>query len=230
MTSSAAFDTQEVHRAQERYRLPVGARQILLIRHGSSVGQTVDTIEVGALTVSNPALTEEGQAQANLLADYLTDEQIAAIFVTPLERTHQTAAPLAERKRLATIEIDDLREVHLGDWEHNFYDYARAGHPLLTRMFAEETWEVIPNAESTEHFAARVRRGIETVVAACQPGSTVAAFSHAGVIAELCRQATGSRAFAFMAPENCSITRLVVGAGGEWKLRTFNDVTHLRYL
>jgi probable phosphoglycerate mutase len=222
-------DSELAHRSQDRYRLPQGARQILLIRHGSSVGETIDTIELDALTISDPCLSPAGESQAELLADYLAEEEIAAIFVTPLRRTHQTAAPLAARRELPTIEIADLREVHLGDWEHSFYGHARAGHPLISRMFTEETWEVVPNAEPVSAFAARVRRGIEAIVNAVPPGTTVAAFSHAATIAELCRQATGSRPFAFMAPENSSVSRLVISERGEWKLRSFNDVAHLGY-
>lgn len=223
-------DSELTHRSQDRYRLPQGARQILLIRHGSSVGETMDTIGLGELTISNPCLSPEGESQAELLADYLAEEEIAAIFVTPLRRTHQTAAPLAARRELPTVEIADLRELYLGDWEHSFYGHARAGHPLVSRMFAEESWEVVPNAEPVDAFAARVRRGIEAIVDAVPAGTTVAAFSHAATIAELCRQATGSRPFAFMVPENSSVSRLIIGEQGEWKLRSFNDVAHLGYL
>lgn len=217
------------HRAQKRYRLPADARQILLIRHGSSIGETVDTIELGPLTISNPVLSEEGQAQALALADHLRDERIAQIFITPLQRTHQTIAPLATIKGLTPIAIADLREVHMGDWEHSFYQHARAGHPIVGQMFAQETWDVIPNAERSTDFAVRVRRGIETIVNAMEPGTSVISVSHAGTIAEICRQATGSRPFAFMAPENSSVSRLVVDPRGQWKLRNFNDVSHLGY-
>jgi probable phosphoglycerate mutase len=200
---------QQVHRAQERYRTPAGAREILLIRHGSSVGATVDTVQLGPLTVSDPPLTEGGVAQAEALARHLAGEAISAVFVTPLRRTRQTAAPLAAAKGIEPVVLPDLREVHLGDWEHSFYEHAASGHPLLKRMFAEERWDVIPNAEPPADFAARVRAGIEAIVAATPPGTQAAAFTHAGVIAELCRQATESRAFAFMAPENTSVSRLV---------------------
>lgn len=219
-----------MHRAQDRYRLPDGARQILLVRHGASVGETVDTFEYGELVISDPVLAPDGEAQADLLGTHLAQEDIAAIFVTPLRRTAQTAAPLAAAKGLVPMVIEDLREVHLGEWEHSFYHHARAGHPLLKRMFAEESWDVLPGAEPMEHFAARVRRGLEAVVAATPANATAVAVSHAGTIAELCRQATGSRAFAFIGPENTSVSRLVIGADHSWKLRSFNDVSHLGYL
>jgi broad specificity phosphatase PhoE len=53
--------------------------------------------------------------------------------------------------------------------------------------------------------------------AAVGPGAAAVVVGHGGVIAELCRQATGSEPFAFLHVDNASITRIVVGA---------NDITH----
>lgn len=222
------FEVQ-AHKAQERWQRPDGAREILLIRHGSSIGRTVDTYQLGALTISDPVLSAQGEQQAEALARHLAGEAIGAIFVTPLRRTQQTAAPLAAALGLEPVVVADLREVHMGDWEHSFYDHAEAGHPLVARMMAEESWEVLPNAESAAAVASRAKAGIAAIVAATAPGTLSAAFCHAAIIADLCRQATDSRPFAFMAPDNSSVTRLVVMPDGRWKLRSFNDITHLGY-
>ncbi|WP_327753887.1 histidine phosphatase family protein (plasmid) [Sphingobium sp. SJ10-10] len=218
---------RQVANAQKRFALPQGARQIILVRHGSSVGPTLETVELGTLTITNPPLAEDGHAQAEAVGRALADTDIAAIFVTPLQRTRQTADPLVQAVGIAPIVVDDLREVHMGDFEHSFYEHAAARHPIIDRMFVEETWEVIPNAESATHFADRVQRGIRQVLDACGGGETAVLFSHAGTIAEICRQATGSRAFAFMGVENASLSRLIVRADGSWQLRSFNEVSHL---
>lgn len=55
----------------------------------------------------------------------------------------------------------------------------------------------------------------------------MAGFVHGGVIAELCRQATGSRPFAFIRNDNTNVTRIVVHPEGTLLLRSFNDTTHL---
>ncbi|MFA7597160.1 MAG: histidine phosphatase family protein [Novosphingobium sp.] len=217
------------HTGQARFLMPEGARQIILVRHGSSVGPTVNTLQLGELTLSDPELSPDGHLQAQALASQLSREAIAHIFVTPLRRTHQTAEPLVAATGIQPVVIDDLREIHLGEWEHSYYEYASSGHPLISQAYVEERWDVIPQAESAASFAERVSRGIAEVVARTGPGTTSVALSHAATISEICRQAARSRPFAFVGVENTSITRLIVTKDGGWQLRSFNDVSHLGY-
>ena len=46
---------------------------------------------------SDPDLTDEGQRQAVLLADFFTEEPPLAVFVSDTKRARQTAAPLAAK-------------------------------------------------------------------------------------------------------------------------------------
>ena len=83
----------------------------------------------------------------------LAGMDLAGLFVTTLQRTHQTAAPFADRSGLTPVEIPDLREVHLGEWERGEYR-ARiaAADPLAIRVFVEQEWSLIPGAETNEAF------------------------------------------------------------------------------
>jgi len=99
--------------------------------------------------------------------------------------------------------------------------------PLALELLAAERWSVIPGAEEPDVFAARTRAGLDAIVAASGPGSSVVAVVHGGVIGELCRQATDSRPFAFVHADNGSITRLVAFGDGRLLLRSFNDTSHL---
>ena len=176
----------------------------------------------------DPALAPEGEVQAALVAERLAGEPLSAIFVSPLKRTAQTAAPLAARLGLEPVVVPELIEVFLGDWDGGeFRVRLSEGDSIALQAVEEERWDLIPGAETMEAFATRVRAGIETVIAAAGPDASVAAIVHGGVIGEICRQATVSRPFAFVHNENASVSRLVVLPGGHWLLRSFNDTAHL---
>jgi probable phosphoglycerate mutase len=213
---------------QRRFTPPPGSTEVILIRHGASAhaqpGKPFDLLDGHA----DPPLSPEGREQAVALARRLDTESLAGIFVTPLQRTAQTAEPLAAATGLEPVAVPELREVLLGDWEGGELRIRAAqGDPLFWRVLEEERWDVIPNAEPADRFAERVRRGLATIVSAAGPDVTVAAVLHGGVIGELCRQATSSRPFAFVHTDNCSISRLVALPGGRQLLRSFNDTAHL---
>ena len=213
---------------QRQFALPPGATEVILVRHGASA----PAVKGAAFPLldghSDPPLAPEGDAQAGLVAARLAGEDLAGLFVTTLQRTHQTAAPLAQRTGLAPVVVPDLREVLLGEWEGGEFRIRMAeGDPVALQAVAEERWDALPGGETMESLARRVRAGIEAVVAAAGPDVHVAAIVHGGVIGEACRQATGSRPFAFVHSDNGSLTRLVVIPGGPWLLRSFNDTAHL---
>lgn len=214
---------------QRLYAVPPDATEVVLVRHGASADAVPGEAHEMLEGRGNPPLSPTGREQAERVAERLArEETFAALFVTPLQRTQQTAAPLAARTGLEPRVVPDLVEVSLGDWEGGeFRVRARRGDALVARALAEQNWEVLPGAEPMEAFATRVRRGLDTIVAATGPGVAVAAFVHGGVVAELCRQATGSRPFAFLLNDNTAVTRLVVHGDGSLLLRSFNDIGHL---
>jgi len=214
--------------SQHAFAPPPGATEIILIRHGASAdaipGERFDLVDGHG----DPPLSPAGQEQARSVADRLGGEPLDAIFVTGLTRTVQTAAPLAERLGVEPTVVTDLREVRLGDWEGGeFRIRAQNRDPVAMRAVAEERWDVIPGAETMEALAERVRRGIDAILEQTGPDRRAAAVLHGGIIGEVCRQATGSRPFAFVHSDNCSISRLVVLPDGRRLLRTFNDTAHL---
>ncbi len=212
---------------QRPFTLPDGATEVVLVRHGSSARSTtaapLDLIDGH----SDPPLAETGLRQAEAVGERLARTRADALFVTTLRRTRQTAAPLAKRLGREPVVIPELREVHLGDWEGQLNDRAAREDGLSKKIFAAGRWDVIPNAEPMGAFSDRVRHGMEQLVDAVGPGATAVAVVHGGVIAEACRQATGSHAFAFLNAENGSITRLARLASQRWVLISFNDTAHL---
>jgi probable phosphoglycerate mutase len=215
---------------QRAFALPPDATEVILVRHGASAaavpGEPFEELE----GQSDPPLAPDGERQARLVAERLagSGERFAGLFVTPLKRTSQTAAPLAELTGLEPVVAPELREVGLGEWEGGELRIRAAERdPLFYEVIASERWDTIPGAEPAEEFAARVSVGLRRVVDTVGPGSVAVAVVHGGVIGEIARTATSSRPFAFVHADNCSISRLVVFADGRQLLRTFNDVAHL---
>ena len=213
---------------QRPFSAPDGAQELVLVRHGSVVSPT-PVVEGAPLGRQNdPPLDERGRRQAEAVAARLEEEPIAAVFVTPLKRTVETAEPLLARNGFEARVMDDLREVELGDWEHGELSRrAAVGDPEFRRVMREQRWEVIPNAEPAVAFAERVRRGMEEAASASGSDSVAIVYTHSAVIAEACRLITGSDPFAFLTVSNCSLTRLVRMPTGRWVLVAFNETAHL---
>ncbi|MFP6640606.1 MAG: histidine phosphatase family protein, partial [Myxococcota bacterium] len=79
--------------------------EIVLVRHAQP------DWEPGGRAVDNPDLTELGRAQAECVARELADETFDAIYVSPLERAAQTAAPLLGQRGIQGQTCSWLREM-----------------------------------------------------------------------------------------------------------------------
>jgi probable phosphoglycerate mutase len=211
---------------QFRYQAPPGGTELLLVRHGESA-PAVEGVEFPLVDGhGDPPLSEEGREQAERLGARLAHEHIDAIYVTTLQRTAQTAAPLAAALGIEPLVEADLREVFLGEWEGGlFRQKVMEQDPIALRMVAEQRWDVIPGAEPNDDFARRVRAGVDRI-ASKHPGQRVVVVAHGGTIGNIFSQATGSEAWAFVGSDNASISHLVV-TPEKWILRRFNDTTHL---
>ncbi len=211
---------------QGPYQPPAGAAELVLVRHGQSQPFVQGALFPLVDGQGDPPLSEQGLVQASLVCARLAREPLAAIYVTTLRRTAQTAAPLAQELGVVPQVEADLREVHLGEWEGGLYRKMVADqHPIAQRMLAQERWDVIPGAESAAALRDRVRAAIGRVAAA-HPGQRVAVFTHGGIIGQAMAIAAASRPFAFTGADNASISRLVITTD-RWIVRCFNDTAHL---
>jgi phosphohistidine phosphatase SixA len=79
-------------------------RTIYLVRHADKVSEETDS-----------PLSDAGRTRANCLAKTLEDAQVQQIFTSDLQRTQQTAAPLAEKLHLKPVAIPISRPDELID-------------------------------------------------------------------------------------------------------------------
>jgi probable phosphoglycerate mutase len=89
------------------------ATRLFLVRHGATQLTAEDRFS-GDVGVD---LSKEGRAQVRRLAKRLADESISAIYCSPLSRTVETAAILAEPHKLPLVHRDGLKEISHGRWE-----------------------------------------------------------------------------------------------------------------
>lgn len=128
--------------------------QVTLIRHSKTPGNA----ELRYNGRTDEPLSPEGVALAEAAGG---DPGVRTVYVTPLQRTKQTAAilfPKAEQ-----IIVDDLREMDFGDFEGR--SYAEMEHDEAYRSWVESgCLAPCPNGEGRVDFSARVCAAFEGVV------------------------------------------------------------------
>ncbi len=87
---------------------------ILLIRHGEN-----DYVKEHRLPGRKPGihLNKNGLSQAKAIAKKLKKAPIKAVYSSPLERTMETAKPVAKALNLTVIPRPGLIETDVGDWQ-----------------------------------------------------------------------------------------------------------------
>ncbi len=211
---------------QAVFTRPPDATEVLLVRHGESRAATLENPFPLVDGHGDPELHPNGRDQAERVGQRLRHLDIAAVYVTSLRRTVETAAPLCKHLGLSPIVEGDLREVLLGEWEGGVLrKMAHENHPLYQRMHAEERWDVVPGAESWQAINTRVMRGLDRIVRAHRD-ELVVAVVHGGIIGHILAHATGARRFAFNGADNGSVSHVVL-TDGRIVVRRFNDSSHL---
>jgi probable phosphomutase (TIGR03848 family) len=121
-------------------------------------------------------LSAEGIAQAERLAERLAGTRVDAIYCSPLERTVETAAPLAKAKKIKIRKREDVGEVRYGDIEGRSLKSLQ-NSKIWQQLRAWPSDVRFPGGESLRETQARAVGAIEALRAA-HPGKVVAVFSH----------------------------------------------------
>jgi broad specificity phosphatase PhoE len=154
------------------------ATRLLLIRHGE-VEARYQGIFGGRIDMN---LSPRGKRQAKILADYLREKTIDAIYASPMKRVQQTLAPTLKRNRLRQTVLPGLREVDFGDWTGLNWEAVRDKFNFAVHEWLDQIEKPgAPNGESGKHFRARVEPCLREIIENHR-GQNVAIFCHGGVI------------------------------------------------
>ena len=111
-------------------------------------------------SVDNPPLTEVGFAQADLLAKALRDEHFDEIFVSPLVRTQQTAAPLLAVKSHHLVIADWLEEIRNPIWHGTPEEKANEAWRAEKAKTSHDRWSGLDGGEAVNDFVDRINIGV----------------------------------------------------------------------
>ncbi len=199
---------------------------IYLIRHAEADGNITRRCHGHY----NSILTPRGEKQAIKVAERFQNTHFDAIYSSDLNRTRQTATPLAKQKNLEIETCVELREMDLGIWEDKTWGDIVRSHPTEYRFFQNEVWNfAIDNAETIHELAERVANKIYDL-AKSNEGKTIAIFSHGIAIrAGLCKiHGLPMDEIEQMGwCENTGIAKLVMNDEGVLDIEFKNDSTHI---
>lgn len=155
---------------------PGMAATFYFIRHGmcDPVGKTISGRAPGI------HLNEEGVKQARAIGERLGGTPIRAIYSSPLERTRETAEPLARRLRLPVQTSEALLEIDYGAWT-GLTLAELAPDPQWQHYNQFRSGQRIPGGELFLEVQSRVIGQLESW-ARRHAGESVALFSHCDVI------------------------------------------------
>ena len=189
---------------------------VLLVRHG----RTPTTGKVLPGRAAGLHLSPEGQAQAEAVAERIaalrTDDRPGpvAVYASPLERTAETAKPIARRLGLRVRTERGLLECDFGQWTGARLN-ALAKKPEWAQVQRWPSGFRFPGGESFLEMQARITSAIGRLVA-LHPGETVVAVSHADPIKAAVAAAAGTHLDLFqrLSVSPCSVSALAYTSAG----------------
>ena len=184
---------------------------VLLVRHGRTptTGETLPGRAPGL------HLSDAGRAQADTVAARLVAlPRVDAVYASPMERTRETAAPIARARKLRVRAERGLLECDFGEW---------TGKPLKDLAKLPE-WATVqrypsgfrfPRGESFVEMQTRMVSAIDRLRER-HAGGVVVAVSHADPIKAAVAEAVGTHLDLFqrIVISPCSVTAVLYGRTG----------------
>ena len=171
----------------------MAATLIIFVRHGRT--PTTGTKLPGR--APNLQLSDEGKSQAEMIAKEIKKSsssflgtKVSAVYASPMERTQETAKPIAKTLNLRVRTLQGLNECDFGDWTGR----------RLRDLSKLKSWSTIqkqpssfrfPNGESFTEMQNRMLKTVDKILER-HSGETVVCVSHADPIKAILASAVGT--------------------------------------
>jgi len=200
--------------------------EIILVRHGETEWN-VSNIFRGRTDIE---LNETGIRQARLLAEYLTNVNIDAIYSSPLKRALKTAEIIASYHNLDVDIAPDLTDFNFGKWQGLSHQEVKDKYKKLYGEWINHPDRIkMPAGESLESVRKRTMGVVTTVIA--RYAETVVLVSHRVVNKVLICALLGldNSHFWNIKLDTCGIT-IFTYVDKQFTLTKHNDTSYLKPL
>jgi probable phosphomutase (TIGR03848 family) len=150
---------------------------VFLIRHASNDYLTQHRF---AGWIPGVHLNAQGRAQAEALAQRLSEIPIHAVYSSPLERAVETAQFVASRHDREVRMVDDLRDTYVGEWQGMFIDEIK-NTGTWVRIRDNPVGVRFGGGENIDEVQTRMVGALSRIVDA-HPTQIVAVFGHSDPI------------------------------------------------
>ena len=199
-------------------------RRLVLVRHGESRWNAEARIQGQACA----GLSATGHAQARVTAAALAATYPKATLVaSDLQRTIETASPLAAELGVEVRQDPGLRERAFGRWEGMLRsEVAAADRARWSRWLEGEDVVAEIGGESAQQLADRVEPVLRGLIEKTEPGEVTIAVTHGGPVWHGVHRVLGVVPGTFGGVSNASVTELLA-IDGHLVIDRWNEVAHL---
>ncbi len=135
---------------------------IYFVRHGQN---RANVEHVFSHRVVDYSLTARGLAQARAAAEWFRGRSVASIYSSPLRRAKETAAAISVTTNAPVVEIDELREVNVGELDGRSDQPAWDVYNQTVAEWHQGKRQVrFPGGESLEEASQRIEGFVAEVI------------------------------------------------------------------
>ena len=179
--------------------------KLFIVRHGATIWNK-ETRYQGQTDVP---LSEEGQMQAERIAHRFENQDIKAVYSSPLKRAYDTALTIAHPHQLQVQTLEGMLEIGFGEWEGKQYTHVRDQYSEdLRRWISNPLMNSIPGGEPLLELQQRVQTALDIILSDQDDGNVVLV-AHSGSIRML---------FCIL---------LKMDLSGFWRIMQFNGAVNL---
>ncbi|CAB4897120.1 unannotated protein [freshwater metagenome] len=217
--------------------------EFVLIRHAQP-----EWVKDGR-SIVNPPLSELGFRQADILGERLKDDQFDHVFVSPLLRACQTAAPFLKHHARPHVIEPWLEEIREPAWHGQPAEVTVKAYNDDAKSNALDRWSGLTGGEPVSEFVHRIRKGCDEFLARHgvrrqdsllpvwdidDPGTSFVFVAHAGTNSVIICHLLGLEPtpwewerFVIGHASITTIKAIRLGDGYTFSLRNLSDLEHL---